>query len=127
MVYPPGHPILEGIGSHKDLQAATLNTVTQFYADWYMPNNAPLCVSGDLDPKTIKQKIHTYFASIPAQQPPPRPDAVEQSKAHTPEVTLYDQIQIPAVVLAWHTPKYFAPGDAELDIAKTLAGIMMDD
>ena len=124
MMYPPGHPYhLEGIGSHEDLQAATLDTVTQFYADWYMPNNATLCVSGDFDPKTIRQKIHTYFASIPAQQPLERRNAVEQETPYTSEVTLYDQVQIPAVVIAWHTPKYFAPGDAELDIiAQTLAG-----
>ena len=124
MMYPPGHPYhLEGIGSHEDLEAATLNTVTQFYSDWYMPNNATLCVSGDFDPNTIEEKIETYFSPIPAQKLPKRFVAEEQQQPHTPEVTLYDQIQIPAVVLAWHSPKYLSPGDAELDVvSQVLAG-----
>ena len=65
MMYPPSHPYhLEGIGSHEDLQAATLQTVTQFYEEWYMPNNATLCVSGDFDPETIKKSIETYFGPL---------------------------------------------------------------
>lgn len=121
MMYPPSHPYhLEGIGSHEDLQAATLQTVTQFYEEWYMPNNATLCVSGDFDPETIKKSIETYFGPLSSRTSPVKKEAPIQTEPYVFEKTITDHIQLPAVVLAWHSPAYLKPGDAELDILSTL-------
>jgi len=121
MMYPPSHPYhLEGIGSHEDLQAATLKTVTQFYEEWYMPNNATLCVSGDFDPATIKKSIERYFGPLLAGPTPVKKEAPIQTEPHIFEKTITDHIQLPAVVLSWHSPAYLSPGDAELDILSSL-------
>jgi zinc protease len=121
MMYPQGHSYhLEGIGSHEDLEAATLDTVENFYTNWYMPNNATLCVSGDFDATEIKGRIDTYFSPINAQ---PTPERVPVSIEDTPNVfekTIYDQVQLPAVVLTWHSPPYLKSGDAELDILSAI-------
>ena len=124
MMYPPGHPYhLEGIGSHEDLQAATLDTVTQFYQDWYMPNNATLCVAGDIDIAQTKSMIETYFGAIPVQQRTQAISAPIQEKPFLFEKIIYDHVHIPAITIAWHTPAYLKKGDAELDIlANILAG-----
>lgn len=124
MMYPPEHPYhLEGIGSHEDLQAATLQTVTQFYEDWYMPNNATLCVSGDFDPESVKKSIEAYFGPLSAGTSPSRRLAPIQTKPYVFEKTITDHIQLPAVVLTWHSPAYLTSGDAELDIlSSVLAG-----
>jgi len=49
-MYPPGHPYRHPvIGSHEDLQAATLQDVKDFFATYYVPGNASLVVAGDFD------------------------------------------------------------------------------
>ena len=121
MMYPPKHPYhLEGIGSHEDLLAATMDTVTNFYSSWYMPNNATLCVSGDFDPQQVKQTIKTYFAPIQAQEAPKREAVPIIDTPHVFEKTIYDMVQIPAVVLTWHSPAYLQKGDAELDLLSSM-------
>ena len=124
MMYPPGHPYhLDGIGSHEDLQAASMETVTQFYKDWYMPNNAALCISGDFNAEEIKPIIQQYFEGIPAQVKAQEPPTPTIDKPFLFEQTLTDHVQLPLLTLAWHSPAYLQKGDAELDLlAQILAG-----
>ena len=52
LMYPPGHPYHNTvIGSHEEIQAATVQDVKDFFARFYVPNNASLVVAGDFDPK----------------------------------------------------------------------------
>jgi len=65
-LYPVGHPYSwQVIGSLDDLQAATLDDVKEFYARWYVPNNATLVIAGDFDPDQAREWIHKYFDEIP--------------------------------------------------------------
>ena len=49
-LFPPDHPYHHStIGSVEDLDAATLDTVHQWFKDYYGPNNAVLSISGDID------------------------------------------------------------------------------
>ena len=42
-MFPPGHPYHNGVyGRHQDLEAATVNDVKDFFATFYVPNNASL-------------------------------------------------------------------------------------
>src|SRR5262249_52339460 len=51
LLYGPDHPYHPPvIGSHEDLEAATVDDVKQFFATWYDPANASLVVAGDFDP-----------------------------------------------------------------------------
>ena len=50
LVYPPDHPYhIPVIGSHADLVAATVEDVHQFFATYYVPNNALLGIVGATD------------------------------------------------------------------------------
>ncbi len=124
MLYPETHPYhLSGIGSHEDLLAASLDTVTSFYADWYAPNNATLIIGGDFDPDAVKANVDRWFAPLEPAELREHVVPPEVVAPVTVEKTITDQVELPLLVMAWHSPAFFTPGDAELDIlASVLAG-----
>ncbi len=124
MMYPPEHPYhRSGIGSHEDLLAATLDHVRSFYASWYAPNNATLVVAGDFDPGHVRERVEAWFGPIPPAEVPPHKEVPQPDRPHEARRTVRDQVALPLVVMAWHTPPFFAPGDAEMDVvADLLAG-----
>ena len=64
-IYPEGHPYRHlTIGSHEDLQAATLDDVKDFFREWRGPNNATLVVVGDFDPQQTKAWIEKLVGSL---------------------------------------------------------------
>jgi zinc protease len=146
LLYPANHPYHHPvIGSHEDLEAATVDDVKEFFATWYDPANASMVVAGDFDPKAVMPQIEALFGSIPTRGRPKDPGApgfdadvstvdprvrfdgkkVEAGKAATRKAreTLRDNVELAKVVLAWPSPKHFADGDAELEL---LASILAD-
>ncbi len=117
-LYPAPHPY-NGvvIGSHADLEAATLEDVKAFFRTYYAPNNATMAIVGDFDPATIKQTIARYFGSIP-RAADPRPPVVAPA-VHSAEtrLALTDEVELSKVYLGWVTANAFQPGDAELTLA----------
>lgn len=125
LLYPPGHPYHHPvIGSHEDLEAATVDDVKQFFAKNYDPANASLVVAGDFDPVKAKATIDKWFGSMPSRGKPVDPGAPGFSDTKTTltsvvRETIPDDVELPKIVMAWQSPKHFAPGDAELDLLAT--------
>lgn len=93
------------IGSMEHLNAAEEQDYQQFYEDFYVPNNAILSIAGDFDKKETKKLIAQYFATIPkSKKPVYRPDIVEPPLKSEIRDTVYDNIQLPAVIQAYRTP-----------------------
>ncbi len=121
LMYPPGHPYAHTvIGSHEDLEAATLGDVKDFFSTWYVPNNASLVVAGDFDPVQAKAWIARYFAAIPPRPLPPRAAPPPVTSPQSPRVAVRDQVPFPQVNLFWHTPAAFEPEDAEVQLLASL-------
>jgi predicted Zn-dependent peptidase len=117
LLFPEGHPYHHPvIGSHEDLQAATVGDVTAFFKRWYVPNNASLVVAGDFDPREARSLIERWFGIIPAGQVPAAPPATPVKLKGVVRETIPDNVKLPKVIMAWHSPAAFAPGDAELDL-----------
>lgn len=119
--HPYHHPV---IGSHADLEAATVADVKEFFAKHYDPANASLVVAGDFDPKHAKAAIDRWFGTIPsrgAAKDPGAPGFSDTKTTLTSVVrdTLEDEVELPKVVMAWQSPKHFGAGDAELDLLAT--------
>ena len=53
------------IGSAQYIDQATLEEFQEFYAKWYVPNNATLSIAGDIDIEKTKKLIERYFGPIP--------------------------------------------------------------
>src|ERR687896_501715 len=61
-VHPYKHPT---IGSMKDLEAASIEDVREFFRTYYVPNNATLVIVGDFDTKETLGMVNQYFGRIP--------------------------------------------------------------
>jgi zinc protease len=123
-MYPAGHPYRSPvIGSHEDLERATLDDVREFFDGFYFPGNASLVIAGDFDPAEARALVEKHFGALPGRPPverPPRPAAVRlESEVRA---TLEDQVEIPLCIFAWHSPAVFADGDAELDVLAAILG-----
>jgi zinc protease len=105
------------IGSHEDLEAATLEDVRAWFRRFYGPNNASLALAGDFDPGEARRLVARWFGGIPAgpavthARPEPRPLRAEE------RVTLDDDVELPRLYVAWQAPPDYAPGSAELEFA----------
>lgn len=118
MLYPPGHPMHQGvIGSHEDLNAASVSDVQDFFATFYTPNNASLVVAGDFDPAQIKPLIKDLFGTLPRGGEAPRRPIPASKLDRVERFTAIDKVQLPKVMMAWPSTPAFAEGDAELNLA----------
>lgn len=126
LLYPKGHPYHHPvIGSHEDLEAATVDDVKQFFDKWYDPANASIVVAGDVDVTKAKAAVDKWFGSMkPSKAKPADPGApgfsdTKTTLASVVRETIEDDVELPKIVMAWQSPKHFAPGDAELDLVAT--------
>jgi zinc protease len=120
-LWPAEHPYHRlTIGSHEDIDAATLDDVRTFFRTWYVPNNATLVVSGDFEPTQTKAWIERYFGPLPAGD---EPASITEAEAPLPAATtveLTDDVQLPRVYMAWQTMPLYAEGDADLDVLSSI-------
>jgi len=122
MLWPEGHPYHHTpIGSAADIEAAQLDDVKRFFARWYVPSNAILSIVGDVDTARAQALAKQYFGWIPS---PPRPEhpPVPPLPEHREELRrqLTDKVELPKQILAWVSPAYTRPGDAECDVLATV-------
>ena len=117
LMYPAGHPYSwTVIGSMKDLSAASLEDVKDFFRRYYAPNNATLVVAGDVKTDEVRALVRQYFSAIPRgpaiERPAPAPLAFPDTT-----VILEDRVQLPRVYLTWHTVKSTHADAAALQVA----------
>ena len=118
LLFPVGHPYHHPvIGSHEDLEAASVNDVREFFADNYVAPNLSLVVAGDFDADATMALVEKHFGTLPkkdrAERPTPAPVA-ELTGVVRKE--MQDRVTLPKLVMAWLSPALYAPGDAELDL-----------
>ena len=121
-LYPEGHPYhIPTIGTHEDIENASMDDVKAFFEKWYVPSNASLVVCGDFEVQSAKELIEQYFGEIPAgENPQPLRSYSFQKLEENKIVTKESRVPFSKVWLAWPTPPLYAQGDAELDIVSTL-------
>lgn len=89
-LYPKGHPYSwTVIGKMEDLTSASVKDVVAFHHKYYVPNNAFLVISGDIDPAEAKVLVEKYFAEIPAGEPVDKRSSMNVSLEST--VKLYHE------------------------------------
>jgi zinc protease len=78
------------IGSMDDLNAATVQDVSEFFKMYYAPNNAVLVLVGDFKTADALAKIKASFESIPRQPDPPKVDMTEPQQKEERRATVPD-------------------------------------
>lgn len=117
-IFPPKHPFHgQVIGSHKDIEAATLVDVQQFYDKHYGPANATLTLVGDFKKEDAMQLINKYFSTLPKLTPAKAP--VLPTIALKDEEIIRVEEKLGKLTLLHYqylTPALYTPGDADLDL-----------
>lgn len=97
-------------GSPEYINKAELSEFMDFYNTFYVPNNATLSIAGDISIPETKKMIEMYFGGIPkGTKDIPRPTVKEPQKTAEVRDTVFDNIQLPAVVMGYHTPAQGEP------------------
>jgi zinc protease len=108
-------------GSPEYINKASLQEFLDFYKMFYVPNNATLSIAGDINPAQTKELIDKYFTDIPkGAHAISRPNKVEPVKTAEVRDTVLDNIQLPAVVMAYHIPAQGTPDYYAVNMLTTL-------
>lgn len=108
-------------GSPEYINKAALSEFIDFYKTFYVPNNATLSIAGDINIAQTKALIEKYYGGIPkGTKDIPRPTAVEPVKTAEVRDTVYDNIQLPAVIMAYHTPAQGTPDYYAMNMLATV-------
>lgn len=122
-LYPQSHPYhWPVIGWMADLDAANLDDVRSFFSTYYAPNNATLAVAGAVTADQVFELAEKYFGSVPAVPAPPRPLVEEPRLTSDVVLQIEDDVHLPRLYMTWHSPRIFASGDADLDVAARVLG-----
>lgn len=117
LMYPDSHPYYNGVmGPHATIESATVQDVKDFFASFYVPSNASLVVAGDFDPAAVKPMIADLFGTLPpgnVATPRPVPDA---TLTRVVRQTSLDKVAQPGIFISYHSPAFYAEGDAEMDL-----------
>ncbi len=112
------------IGKEQYIDQATLAEFMNFYKTFYVPNNAVLVIGGDIDIAKTKEYIAKYYGDIPkGTKAIPRPTDAEPRQTAERRVTFYDNVQLPAIILAYHIPKIGTP---DYYAVKLLSALLSD-
>ena len=109
------------IGSMADLDAAKLDSVGDFFAHHYGPNNAVLSIAGDFDPAQALTLVHRYFDSAAKITKAPFDAAPfpEQTSQRT-AVMHDDNARTPGLHYGWAIPPNRTADHYALEIAAYL-------
>ena len=119
----PNHPYgtQTTLGSQEHLKNPSITNIKNYFAQWYVPNNMAICLSGDFVPDEMVGIIEKYFGDMK-----PNPNlAVLEVKGEAPITTpvvreVWGQ-EAESVTLGWRAPKY---SDKDFDAMRMLGYVL---
>ncbi len=92
------------IGWMDDLKHMTAQDARDWYARWYVPNNATLVVAGDVKADDVIAMARHYFGVIPARALPDRKPQDEPAQIGEKRIVVKVPAKLPYLLMAWHAP-----------------------
>jgi zinc protease len=121
--FPANHPYHhDTIGSMKDLDAASLADVKQWFGTYYGAANVTVAVVGDITPEVAKAKMLAYFGDIPAGPPVARQQPWVAPRRESTRDTMQDHVAQTRIVREWNVPALDDPDEAQLELAAAVLG-----
>jgi len=84
------------------IEEATMEDVKDFFYKYYAPNNAILCISGDVELEEIEQLTQKWFGDIPKRDVPTRNLPQEPEQTEDRELTVERDVPYDAIYKAYH-------------------------
>jgi zinc protease len=115
--YPEGHPYSwTVIGSMKDLNAASLDDVHEWFKSYYGAANAVICIAGDINTEEVKQKVEKYFGDIPSGPPVAKFETYVAKRTGTIRQVAQDRVPQARIYMVWNVPQWGSEDLAHLDL-----------
>jgi predicted Zn-dependent peptidase len=112
VAHPYGRPV---IGVMSDIENYTPKQVRDFHKQYYAPNQAVVCVVGDVRADKVLEMVEKYFGSIPRQpEPPPLVTAEPEQKGERRVAVEFDAN--PQVGIAFHKVAMTHPDQPVFDV-----------
>lgn len=122
--YPAGHPYSWSvIGSMEDLDAASLEDVKEWFKTYYGPNNAVICIAGDIAADEAYEKVKKYFGDIPAGPPIAKHSKWIAKMTGSHYQVAQDRVPQARIQKTWNTPGW---GTKELTQLNILQDILVN-
>lgn len=121
--YPAGHPYSwSTIGSMEDLNAASLDDVKAWFAEYYGASNAVVSIAGDIKPDEAYAKVLKYFGDIPSGPATPKKGAWVAKMTERRELQLFDRVPQERVIYVYNVPEYGQEALERLRLAASVLG-----
>jgi len=121
--YPVGHPYSwTTIGSMKDLDAASMSDVQEWFKTYYGPNNVTVVIAGDITPQIAREKVEKYYGSIPPGPPISHQEVWIAKRTGTHRDWVQDRVPQARLYRVWNVPQAFSPEESLLDLAAQVLG-----
>jgi predicted Zn-dependent peptidase len=122
-LFPEGHPYRHStIGSMADLDAASLETVRNWFREKYGPNNAVLVLSGDINEAEARTLADRYFGSI-ARGPVNNPAQADVPTLGAPvSITMQDRVANTRLTRNWAVPGMLDEDAVPLSVGAAILG-----
>jgi zinc protease len=111
------------IGWMSDIEAMTPQDAREFHRRWYVPGNAAVVITGDVDVQRVRALAERHYGRIPAGAVPARKPRTEPAQQGPRRLVYRGVTDQPLVVLAWHAPRYSGQDDEPSRDALALAAL----
>jgi zinc protease len=120
-IFPAGHPYHHTvIGSMEDLNAASLEDVKEWFANYYGPSNAVLVIAGDVNTEDVVDRVKKYFGDIPPGPPVTRQKVNIAKRTGTIRDVQQDRVPQSRLYMIWNVPQYGTQQSVMLDMAASV-------
>ncbi|HEY2391040.1 MAG TPA: pitrilysin family protein [Candidatus Angelobacter sp.] len=121
--YPLGHPYSwTVIGSMKDLDAASMGDVQEWFKTYYGPNNTTVVIAGDITPEVAREKAEKYYGDIPPGPPIAKQEVWVAKRTGTHRGWVQDRVPQARLYRIWNVPQFGSPEEAQLDLVAQVLG-----
>ncbi|MFI4970178.1 MAG: M16 family metallopeptidase [Lysobacterales bacterium] len=121
--YPANHPYHhDTIGSMKDLDAASLADVKQWFQGYYGAANVTVALVGDITPDVARAKMQAYFGDIPAGPPVARQQPWTAPRTQSTRDSMQDHVAQTRIVREWNVPGFADADETRLELAAAVLG-----
>jgi predicted Zn-dependent peptidase len=93
------------IGSVEHIRKVTLKDLEKFYSKFYVPNNAVVAVTGDIDYSAAEAAVRKYYEGLVRGENVQRPVFDEQPLKKEIRDDIYDNINLPGKFIFYRFPK----------------------
>ncbi len=103
------------LGTRPSFDKTTDAMLRDFHTAWYVPNNAILVISGDVEPEKALDEVKMFFEAIPSRPLPRRPEiSLQPMKPDT--ITMDTDLPYGLAMVAYRLPGFDSPDFAASQI-----------